>query len=276
MISYYKLSGGGNDFIALVEPEAEPSSLQIRSWCRRGLSLGADGLFVLRREGASAARMHYYNADGVRADLCVNAARCAVRLAGHLEWTSGSIDLETGAGRLHGCTLDPTRVAIELPVPATPEPLSLEVEERTWTGWKGVVGVPHFALVWEGDLGTAPVTTIGSLLRSHPAHGTAGANVNFVQFPSLHDLEIRTYERGVEAETLACGTGVISAVAVGLAVGALDLPVGALTLGGFRFEVSSGESNGISHWTLTGDARLLSEGSLQPGALHLPSSPGWA
>ncbi len=89
MRHFFRLSGGGNDFLALVEPIDDPQPDQIRAWCRRGLSLGADGLFVLDRS-PDGARMRYFNADGSAASLCLNGTRCAVRLARHLGWIDKS------------------------------------------------------------------------------------------------------------------------------------------------------------------------------------------
>ncbi|HEV7786777.1 MAG TPA: diaminopimelate epimerase, partial [Thermoanaerobaculia bacterium] len=91
MTRFYKLSGSGNDFLALAEPWETPSAERIRAWCRRGVSIGADGLFVLRRAGGgetggAGATMDYFNADGLAADLCLNGTRCAAQLAFHLGW----------------------------------------------------------------------------------------------------------------------------------------------------------------------------------------------
>lgn len=105
--SLFRLSGGGNDFLALAEPRTAPDERQIRSWCRRGLSLGADGLFVLRRQGTDVA-MDYFNADGRIAELCLNGTRCAARLARHLGWCESEVRLITGAGPVRASFLDDT------------------------------------------------------------------------------------------------------------------------------------------------------------------------
>jgi len=94
MRHFFRLSGGGNDFLALVEPIDEPTPDQVRAWCHRGLSLGADGLFLLHRS-PDGARMRHFNADGSLAELCLNGTRCAVRLARHLGWTDNEIVIET-------------------------------------------------------------------------------------------------------------------------------------------------------------------------------------
>lgn len=285
MIPFYRLSGAGNDFLALAEPEVEVTAAQVRAWCRRGVSLGADGLMVLRRRGEGVA-MDYFNADGQPADLCLNGTRCAARLAFHLGWARGRVEIVTGVGPLEARSAGDQRVALEAP-PLTELPRELTVEldgdsgpadGDLVEGWWVAVGVPHFVLPWRRDLATAPVAELGPRLRRHPACGPAGANVHFVRYPGPGRLEIRSYERGVEAETLACGTGVLAAVAVGLLIRRLELPVRALTRGGFELEVA-GETGGGSRlperWSLTGDARLLAEGRLTGEAADLPAPPGW-
>lgn len=274
----YRLSGGGNDFLALVEPLAAPDGQRIRAWCRRGVSLGADGLFTLRRS-ADGVCMDYFNADGRAADLCLNGARCAVRLAHHLGWSSGRLAVDTGAGRIWGEAAGDHSVRLELePSAEPPRRRGIEVEGVAWDGWFVTVGVPHFVVEWPRSLGAAPVVEIGARLRCHPAFGAAGTNVMFVRFLPPGRLEIRSYERGVEAETLACGTGVLAAAAVALGTGSLTAPLRALTAGGFELVVDGvldGERR-VASWSLTGDARLLARLELEPGADDVPAPAVWA
>jgi diaminopimelate epimerase len=273
---YFKVSGSGNDFLALAEPAAAPSAEEIRAWCRRGVSLGADGLFVLRRRGAAAVAMDYFNADGLPADLCLNGTRCAVRLALHLGWGADRVIVETPAGAFTGRAAGEERIAVELPAPPeAPRELEVEAAGGRRRGWAVRVGVPHFVLVLPDGLAEAPVATLGPALRHHPAFAPAGTNVNFVSFPAAgggRRIEIRTYERGVEAETLSCGTGVLAGAAVGLALGAVETPLTVLTAGGFPLEVDARDGR----WTLTGDARLLARGELLPEAGRVPPPPAWA
>jgi diaminopimelate epimerase len=275
MTQFFRLSGGGNDFLALVEAAHEPQPEEIQALCRRGLSAGADGLFILRRS-PDAVIMKYFNADGYPAELCLNGTRCAVRLAAHLGWGEEIIDIETHIGRIRGRVLDPSSVAVEIGRPETPRRQDLEQNGQTYSGWRLAVGVPHFVLPWPDSLAVAPVADLGPVLRRHRHWGDAGANINFVRFVERRRLEIRTFERGVEAETLACGSGVIASTAVGLTTNALELPVRAQTLGGFELEVAPVRAADSDHlWSLTGDARLIAEGTLHPGALEVPAPPTW-
>ena len=272
MTEFYRLSGGGNDFLALVEPEREPSPAEVRAWCTRGVSLGADGLFLLRRS-AAGARMSHFNADGSPADLCINGTRCAARLAVELGWTDGGLVIETGAGEVPARLTGRHEVALTLPAPAAPAELTLEHDGEQHAGWLVDTGVPHFVLLWPRPLGTAPVARMGPPLRRHPALGRAGANIDFVRFPAPDRLEIRTFERGVEAETLACGTGVLAAAAVGVAAGRLGWPVRALTAGGFELAV---DSAGPERLSLAGDARLIASGTLRDEAGEQFAPPAWS
>jgi diaminopimelate epimerase len=272
MIEFYKVSGSGNDFLALVEPDETPAPEAIRAWCQRGISVGGDGLFVLRRRQGTAAvvSMDYYNADGYAADLCLNGTRCAAQLAFHLGWIESSLTIETGAGAVAARKCDETRVTLELPPPETPAPLTVETGGIRCAGYRAQVGVPHFVLPWPESLDRAPIASLGKEIRHLPLF-EEGTNVNFVRFPDEHRMEIRTYERGVEAETLSCGSGILAGAAVGLLLGRSVLPLRVLVQGGFELEVGS---DGAS-WLLSGDARVVARGTLLTGAAAIPSPPAW-
>jgi len=305
MTAFFKVSGSGNDFVALAEPAADPAPEQIQAWCRRGVSLGADGVFVLRRTGRGAGgrgskdgrggnsggsgdgcggeegsggdggggepaevSMAYWNAGGDAADLCLNGTRCAAQLAFHLGWAPSEVRVRTGAGAFLARRLDPERIALELDVAVgAPRELSVDLDGAPHRGWSINVGVPHFLLLWPGDLGDlgqAPVVELGRSLRRHAAFQPAGTNVDFVRFADSGHLDIRTYERGVEDETLSCGTGVVAAAALGLALGRLSGPVTAATRGGFDLTIDRDPAS--QRFTLAGDARIVAAGELLPGA----------
>lgn len=274
---FHRLSGGGNDFLVFVEPETSPDRDTIRALCRRGLSLGADGLVTLRRT-ATGAQMDYWNADGTPGALCLNGTRCAAQLAFDLGWVEGEAEILTGAGTVRARRVD--REVVELEVdPPRGAPVSLEValEGRSWIGHRVLIGVPHFVLVWPETLARAPVAELGPALRAAPEMGASGANVDFVRFPTRDRIELRTYERGVESETLACGTGALAAAAVGLTLDVVDLPLYVLTQGGSVLRVTGETEGGLpQRWTLAGDARRVAEGEIGPGALSAPRPPDWS
>lgn len=272
------LSGAGNDFLALIEPALDPTAEQIRAWCRRGLSVGADGLFVLTRT-TDGARMRYWNADGGSGDLCLNGSRCAAQLAFQLGWgDAGHLRLHTSAGTLAAERRTTARVTIALPgIISEHEACTLDVADASFAGWSITVGVPHFVLPWPAaGLGEVPIASLGPALRGHAQLAPAGANIDFLHLRSANAVDLRTYERGVEAETLACGTGAVAAVAVGIARGELALPVAVRTAGGFDLEVDGRvQHERLVDATLTGDARVVASCQLFRAAAQIPTPTVW-
>lgn len=294
----WKLSGAGNDFIAVLAEEVESDERVISeravAWCRRGLSLGADGLLVLAPLETGRARLVYYNADGSRGELCLNGSRCAARLALELGWGASdgrTVTLATDAGSLSCRAVDPgERLQVGLPrgLATVPWRVRLGVDgpfdrgiEHSIDAWRLTVGVPHLVVDWPAErFADLPIESLGPALRSHPELGPGGANVDFIHIVDRHTLWLRTFERGVEAETLACGTGVVAAAVVGFECGRLEPPVVARTAGGYDLELSIDDDATVANWPaaslrLAGDARLVAAGRLLPAALAVPAAPRW-
>jgi diaminopimelate epimerase len=264
---FYKMSGSGNDFVVLdgraTSPEAW-SALQVRAICDRRTGVGADGLVILSPE-ADAVRMTYWNSDGSRGAMCGNAALCSGRLAVQLELVpSGEFCLQTDAGtvRVRSATTGDT-AEIKLPdfdLPGEFSGLALEPGE-CWVV-RLTVGVPHLVLRVE-DIEAVEPSTRGRALRFEPILGPEGANVNFVSPQASPEAPwlIRTYERGVEAETLACGTGTVAAAVALAARGEARLPVRFRSRGGPELTVQARlEPNRASQVWLGGQGRLLFRG----------------
>ncbi len=263
-IPFFKMSGSGNDFIVIDNREAaidEPSLTRfIAGVCRRRLSAGADGLILLERSKRADFKWHFYNADGSRAEMCGNGARCVSRFA-FLNGIAGkSLTFEADTGIVEADIVK-DRVKVKMPRPRDLVPDEV-VETR-----KGPVrlsrintGVPH-AVVEVEDLEAVDVPAQGRELRFHDHFAPAGSNVNFTVFKKDGRVAIRTYERGVEDETLACGTGAIAAALVAAARRGLPSPIEVLPRGGGTLTIHfRREGAGFDEVFLEGDARVVYEG----------------
>jgi diaminopimelate epimerase len=216
--AFYKMTGSGNDFVMLDGRKTSPdrwNRARITAICDRRNGVGADGLVILTPEGPGAVRMTFFNSDGSRAAMCGNAALCSTRLAAQLELgPTDGMRLLTDAGVVETrCADERDWAEIRLPDALVPKPVTaIEPAPGETALWFGTVGVPHLVIL-VSDVGSVDVIGRGRPLRSDPALGPAGANVNFVSEPVEPGGPwlVRTYERGVEAETLACGTGTVAA-----------------------------------------------------------------
>ena len=217
-VNYAKLHGAGNDFLvfdgaadATLAGRLEPLVARI---CQRRTGVGADGVLLLVPEAATRARLRYWNADGSEAAFCANGTRCAARFAA-VRWGWSEMVLVTGHAAVPA-VVDGDRVALELPAPEeVGEPVALAVAGEEVLARRLVVGVPHLIVPveWPG-FWRHPLVPLAPALRGHPRLGPEGANVNFVRGLGSGALEVRSWERGVEGETLSCGSGDIAAAVV--------------------------------------------------------------
>lgn len=257
------MTGSGNDFV-FVDGRTAPAGLwagsMIQAVCSRQAGVGADGFCIIEPGSArGAVRLHYFNRDGRRAELCGNASLCATRLAA---WTElgdpDGLTLETDAGPIRARVVEGPGERAEITIGAVsgiaPAPVELEAGERSAHYVR--VGVPHVVLE-VADLSRIDLIPRGSALRSHPAFGSDGANVNFVA-AGPDGWRMRTYERGVEAETLACGTGSVATATVLAATRGLALPIALRTPSGCLLEVvGTAADGGFSQVQLRGEGRLV-------------------
>lgn len=273
--AFYKMSGSGNDFVmidATVEPPgqlADPATIQ--RICARATGVGADGIVFLEPSAAAAVRLNYLNADGTPADLCGNATLCTTRLAVELGMADpAGFDIETPSGMIRA-RLSGDGPAIELqPVTDVRDGVSgiqpAQGEQRV--GY-ALVGVPHIVILCD-DVSTVDVVGRGRPLRRHPTMPD-GANVNFVSRGREGRWRMRTYERGVEAETLACGSGSVATAilltvwgqtARPAAAGETPMPVELETSSGRVLHV--GLRRAADAWlpTLGGEGRVVFQGRL--------------
>lgn len=265
---FYKMTGSGNDFVMLDGRHTTPEEWTgdaIVAMCDRRMGVGADGLVILTPEAAGRVRMDFWNCDGSRADMCGNAALCSTRLAVHLKMAGREgMQLVTRAGAFPvRCIEGGERAELNLPdfdLPAHPSGLPLGPGDLAAT--LATVGVPHL-VVEVSDLERPDLMDRGRELRFHPALGVAGANVNFVAPVGGGRWCLRTYERGVEGETLACGTGAVAAAVALASAGRVSLPMDLVTRSG-RILTIRGVIRGpraTDVW-LAGEGRLVFRGEL--------------
>ncbi|RTZ97809.1 MAG: diaminopimelate epimerase [Deltaproteobacteria bacterium] len=260
-IEFYKMSGSGNDFILIDnrrnQLDVTPRSRLARALCRRRMSVGADGLIIIENSDKADFKWHFLNSDGSEGEMCGNGARCAARFA-YLNGIAGSkMAFETRAGRIHA-EIDDARVKIRM---TDPHGLSmgetLKMDDRVRTVHRINTGVPHVILAVEDIEGVA-IESLGPAIRHHPQFAPDGTNVNFIQPLSDKTIAIRTYERGVEAETLACGTGAVASAIVASRLFHMEPPLVMMTRSGLPLEVTfTGSGNRFEAACLKGDARVI-------------------
>ncbi|MBN2321851.1 MAG: diaminopimelate epimerase [Acidobacteria bacterium] len=269
-IHFYKMTGAGNDFIFIDNRNGVVDSDHcrdfVRSACRRKLSVGADGMMLIESDPEVDFKWRFFNSDGSEAEMCGNGARCAVRfacLAGIVDKTQMSF--RTRAGVIRGEILN-GGVKVQMPSPRDLETgFCLEAAGRSFNLDSINTGVPHAVCFMsdENELGQADVQVWGRGLRFHPRFQPAGSNINFAWVKENHFMAVRTYERGVEGETLACGTGVTASVLTAAAGNRVASPVEVKTQGGECLTIHfkwNGER--FEEVFMEGEARVVYEADL--------------
>lgn len=279
------MAGGGNDFVVIDNRARRIANVEefTRRICTPHLSVGADGLILIDKSDRASVRMIYYNADGSRADFCANGTRCSARFALLAGIASHRMTIETDAGVMRAEVDEHGLVTLSVSSPAAVQ-LSrpLRAGDQTIQGASLMMGVPHYVIFLRDDLWSVDIVPLGRAIRRHPELQPEGANVNFVVIRDPQSIEVRTYERGVEAETLSCGSGVIASVSASALYGRVTSPVKVLTRSGIAFEVSfTREGNELRDLRLKGDARVVYRGSMtaetiegfDPAFFRNPSEP---
>jgi diaminopimelate epimerase len=266
MLRFTKMNGAGNDFV-MIDNRAGDVRLQpeqIVRICDRHRGVGADGILLLEK-GSNGAdfRMRYYNRDGGEAEMCGNGARCFARFAKKVAGAPERISFQTPAGligaRLHGdlVTLnmsDPTDLRLNL---------RLQIDGKDAVVHYINSGVPH-VVVPVARLDVVHVFTQGAAIRRHKKFSPQGANVNFIEKRGAQKILVRTYERGVEDETLACGTGVVASALIFAVTEKVDGPVSVTVRSGSELNVDFKRAgNQFRNVTLTGPAEFAFEGTIE-------------
>jgi diaminopimelate epimerase len=266
-----KMAGGGNDFVVIDNRTAgiADAAELARRICTRALSVGADGLILIENSSRASLRMRYYNSDGSLGEFCGNGTRCAARFAVMNAIAGPSMTIETDVGIMHADVADAI-VTVTMPRPASfRADRALHAGETAVQGSSITVGVPHYVVFLRDDLWSQDIVPLGRAIRMHRELQPAGANVNFVVVRDNHSIEVRTYERGVEAETLSCGSGVVASASVSALFGKATSPVKVLTRSGITLEVSFALEDGeLRDVRLKGDARIIYRATLTPETLE--------
>ncbi len=270
-IPFMKFSGAGNDFVIINNLENIVDSTDttfVKKVCARRMSVGADGVLLVEKAASQDVdfRMRYFNADGGEVETCGNGARCISKFAYLNGIVSEKMRFLTNAGiyeaEIVGDNVkvrmsDATDIRLNVP---------LQLKDGVHTVGFANSGVPH-VVFFVNDLEGTDVFDIGQQTRHHADFKPAGTNANFIRIQSAERLDIRTYERGVEDETLACGTGSIASAIVAAALGKVTSPVSVKTASGvvlkIHFEMSNGEPKNVY---LEGDARVIYAGELTTDA----------
>jgi diaminopimelate epimerase len=265
MLRFTKMNGAGNDFVMLDNRGGglRLASEQIAQICDRHRGVGADGVLILERAANGADfRMRYYNADGGEAEMCGNGARCFARYADRVAGPLEKLSFETPAGVI-GAELQGELVRLAMSEPKDLQlSLTIPLPDRQVAAHFVNSGVPHVVVPVE-DLENADVRGLGSAIRRHDLFVPKGTNVNFLKERGERQIRIRTYERGVEDETLACGTGVVASALIFAAVKKIDGPIGVLVRGGNELHVGFEKSGDqFRNVTLTGPADFVFDGTI--------------
>jgi diaminopimelate epimerase len=269
-LSFTKMHGAGNDFVMIenLRGEIALSTERIAALCDRRFGVGGDGLMLLERppedHSSLDARMVYFNADGSRAEMCGNGARCFAAFAlAHGVGRDGGVSFLTDAGPISVSTRDGLYTIRMTP----PRDLRIGQEIGLKAGSSTIhlvnTGVPH-AVRFVDDVKQVQIRPEGAELRYHPAFAPKGANANFAQVQADGLVLVRTYERGVEDETLACGTGVTAVGILAHLVHGVPAPVSLRVAGGDTLFVNfrrNGET--LEDVTLTGPAAFVFRGEVE-------------
>jgi diaminopimelate epimerase len=267
LLNFTKMNGAGNDFVLIDNRTAglQLTREQVVRLCDRHRGVGADGVILLvpPKSGRADWAWDFYNSDGSTGEMCGNGARCFGRFVQQTAGTNGSFTFETGAGVITAA-LQGDRVTVNL---TSPTGLRLNEQVALTSGVQTIhslnTGVPH-AVLFVPDADKAMVMQLGPEIRRHPHFGPRGTNVNFVQVLGENQIRVRTFERGVEGETLACGTGVCAAAMIAARVHGFTSPINVRVQGGDRLEVDFRDDGAaFSSVHLTGPAEFTFTGQIE-------------
>ncbi len=276
-VRFVKMHGAGNDFILVDDRDGSfPShdNLRIAALAARRTGIACEGVILVQRSSTADFRMMFFNPDGTEADLCGNGARCVAAFAREIGAVpSAAMTFETRAGLVDAEVIDGGLVRVWMPEPRNRRyNLQVRVKGSVVAGDFVDTGVPHF-IVSTPAVASVDVARLGRELRLSDAFAPNGVNVDFVQYKAPNIAIMRTYERGVEAETGACGTGAVAAAVVGVEVKGLSLPMRIRCSQGCELTVEGDWRHAKSTgFILTGPVRRVFDGEVDLDALEVEGS----
>jgi diaminopimelate epimerase len=266
MVEFFKMSGSGNDFILIDNRDKSLAVLDIPSFvkdvCTRKVSVGADGLILIEKSDQVDFRWQFFNSDGSEAAMCGNGGRCAARFAYLKGIAGGKMSFETLAGIIDA-EVKKDVVKLRLTDPSHLQINQLiKIEDRLFEVNSVNTGVPH-AVHFVNNLDQFDVVRFGQLIRYHTQYQPEGTNANFVEVVDKYSIRVRTYERGVEDETLACGTGSVASALVSSWKGLIESPVDVRVKSGEVLKVYFKKmERGFGNIYLEGKAQVVYQGML--------------
>lgn len=275
-VPFYKMQGCGNDFVVIDNRELGIAQSVMPLWaekvCARAFGVSADGLFFIDTapEGSGLDYVwHFYNNDGSRAEMCGNASRCAGRLAYALDIAPAEHTFGTDAGPIKARVIttgeDRGQVKVQLTPPqGTETNIAISVDGTNMEVHFADTGVPH-VVVFVDDIEKTDVLKLGAAIRRHDRFAPEGTNVNFAQVTDRTTMQLRTYERGVEDETYACGTGAAATQLLAHQLGLTEQTAALTTSGGEVLTISLKDGNAF----LQGAAEMTFSGELYLDAVGL-------
>ncbi len=268
-IQFTKMSGSGNDFIVVdnrvpVIDDGKKFDF-VRRVCDRKMSIGADGVIFVENSDKADIKWDFYNEDGSSAEMCGNGGRCVARYAVERNIAPAKMTLETMAGII-GAEVNGAIVKVKLTAPENlKQDIALALNGTEYRVDSLNTGVPH-AIIYSDNVENVNVRETGHGIRCHDSFAPTGTNVDFVEKVGDRALKIRTYERGVEDETLACGTGVVASALLSHYKNMVQPPVEVETRGGdilkVDFEATDDDAGKSSVVYLEGPTRIAFEGTL--------------
>ncbi len=270
-IEFVKMNGSGNDFIIINNMKKNFSADEFKKYvpliCRRKLSVGADGVIIVEPSSKCDFKWRFFNSDGSEAEMCGNGSRCVAKFAVMEGIADKNLKFETLAGIIEAYVKEDTvKVLMTKPYDLKLD-YEIPIEEKKYYISSINTGVPH-VVKFVKELENYDVKKMGKLIRYHERFQPNGTNVNFVTCDGKNTLKIRTYERGVEDETLACGTGAVAAALISYKKGFVGKPVHVKNAGGETLIIDFLENeNGFEKVYLEGDVKLIYRGKLYNDAI---------